>query len=451
MKRTQFMTMVFWWWVILGIPALSFAALDDPLTTIELDTPVHFLAPDGSNVLIEAGTYAVEPAEEWIRVMSGERRDAVLIESRKGTHELELPETLVLSVTGTEDEGQDLHHLIVLLQNGESLEATGTYSGIRPRGFFDQAVNNVKKKANQAHKKAQSTAKKTVSQANSTAQQAQQQTQQAVSSAKQGIQNSRNAALQAKQDVEKAAKRMTTIAKFPSSMAQPLTGKSNQWSWWSQIAIANASKEAEDWLRQVYIDRSKCKVMSTTAIGTAGVLKSRYAFQDKIRKGLQAAGAPDAVSRGWDKGFKDAWENWATSVMIPGLPWYPAFTAFPGPQAPPTPNVPTPLSTLPSAGAQGMTPPALAKKVESSMGVAANTQEAKNAVKRFATDLGGRFVMCLGNCILINVMGSGPIPTFAPPMIPVGPVVNGSCSGGVIPTIMGFNQPVPSLKDPGSR
>ena len=37
----------------------------DPFTTIELNTSMHFLAPDGSHLLIVAGTYAVELAEEW--------------------------------------------------------------------------------------------------------------------------------------------------------------------------------------------------------------------------------------------------------------------------------------------------------------------------------------------------------------------------------------------------
>ena len=128
------------------------------------------MAPDGSDLVVKAGTYGIEPAEEWIRLMSGERHDAVLIEANKGTHELELPEPLALSVSGTDDDSQDLHHIILLLPNGESLESTGTFSGIRQRGFFNNAVNNVKKKAKQAHKKAKSTAKKAASQAKSSAQ-----------------------------------------------------------------------------------------------------------------------------------------------------------------------------------------------------------------------------------------------------------------------------------------
>ena len=71
MKNFKVLITLFVMLALLSIGVPSQAALVDPLTTIELDTPVHFLAPDGSDLLIEAGTYAVEPAEEWIRVMSG--------------------------------------------------------------------------------------------------------------------------------------------------------------------------------------------------------------------------------------------------------------------------------------------------------------------------------------------------------------------------------------------
>ncbi len=167
----------------------SRATIADPLMMIEIDMPIHFIGPDGSPMVAPSGIYTVEAAEEWLRLVPGERHNAILIEARKGTHELDLTDTLALSVTGTEDDNNDLHHIILLLPNGKSLEATGTYSGIRPRGFFDKAVNKIKKKAKKAHKKAKSSTKKAISKAKSTTQkattQAQQQTQKAASQAKQ--------------------------------------------------------------------------------------------------------------------------------------------------------------------------------------------------------------------------------------------------------------------------
>ncbi len=443
MKKFKFFSTILVTFALFSTTGNSAASLRDPLTTIKLDTPVHFLAPDGSDLVVKAGTYGIEPAEEWIRLMSGERHDAILIEANKGTHELELPEPLALSVSGTDDDSQDLHHIILLLPNGESLESTGTFSGIRQRGFFKNAVNNVKKKAKQAHKKAKSTAKKAASQAKSSAQkatkQAQQHTQRAASSAKQGLQNSRKAALEVKKAVEKKTRQVVSNVKSGIQKArQTVTGGSGKWTLWSQTAIAAARTEATSWLIQAYIDRNFCKVMAVSAIGTPGVLKSRYSFQGKIAKALKAAGASQTVAEGWDQAFKETWDLWAKNVIIPGLPMYPAFTAFPGAQAPPMPNVPFPLSSMPSAGTKAMTPPLLAKKVLSRLGVPSSDKEAKIAVQGFATDIGGRHATCLGGCQLMNVMGSGPVPSFAPPFVPVGPVIGGSCAGGQIPTPIGY-------------
>ena len=124
MKHFKVLSILFVMLAFLSIGVPSPAALVDPLTTIELDTPVHFLTPDGSTVLIEAGTYAVEPAEEWIRVMSGERHDALLIEARKGTHEMELEQVMAMSVPGETEDEKDNHYVMLLLPGGQSLEAT---------------------------------------------------------------------------------------------------------------------------------------------------------------------------------------------------------------------------------------------------------------------------------------------------------------------------------------
>ena len=234
MKNLKWILGVLLTLVILGAVLKSHAAITDPLTTIELDKPVHFLAPDGSDVRMDAGTYAIEPAEEWIRLMSGERHDAVLIEAKKGSHELEIEHTMAVSIPGNSEGQEDHHYVMLLLPGGQSLDATGTYSGIRERGFFKKSFNNVKKKANRAYKKARSTAKKTVSKAKSTVNKAKKRVQQSakkgVDQAKKGVQNirkgtqkaakkagsavkkgyrtARNAALHAKRQVEKAARKV---------------------------------------------------------------------------------------------------------------------------------------------------------------------------------------------------------------------------------------------------
>jgi hypothetical protein len=221
------------------------AALSDPLTTIELDTPVHFLAPDGSDLVVEAGTYAIEPAEEWIRLMSGERHDALLIEAKQGSHELAIEDTLALSIPGTAGGQADNHYVMLLLPGGQSLESTGTYSGIRPRGLFDDAVkaaNKAKRDTNRAYRQARSTVKKTqksvkkgMSRAQKEAQKiqkdaqragrqaaaraqkiqkdAQRRQRQAAANVEKNMRAAQRAAYQAKRQVERAAKKMADDAR----------------------------------------------------------------------------------------------------------------------------------------------------------------------------------------------------------------------------------------------
>ncbi|MCA9471573.1 MAG: hypothetical protein MRJ96_08300 [Nitrospirales bacterium] len=118
--------------IILGIALKSHAESTNALNTIELEVPIHFLTPDGSDLRIGAGEYVVEPAQDWIRIIPshGLAMDAYLLEAHVGRHQESLKTPLALSVTGIEP---DSHHLVLLLPDGKSFEATGSYSGIRSR------------------------------------------------------------------------------------------------------------------------------------------------------------------------------------------------------------------------------------------------------------------------------------------------------------------------------
>ena len=102
-------------------------------TPVTLEQPVHFTTAEGSDVVLEAGDYGVEPTEEWIRIIpsGGNPVDTLLLEAQAGTHEESLKAPLALSATG---EQPDTHHLALLLPDGKRLEAIGSYSGIRSRG-----------------------------------------------------------------------------------------------------------------------------------------------------------------------------------------------------------------------------------------------------------------------------------------------------------------------------
>ncbi len=123
-------------------------------------------------------------------------------------------------------------------------------------------------------------------------------------------------------------------------------------------------------------------------------------------------------------GLGKQWKKWQGQVMVPGLPWYPAFAAFPGPQAPPMPNVPMPLITCPSAMMSELTPGPLKKAMVDSLGDkdALHHEELFDAI---ATGFSMAFLTWVCSQMVMVVLGKGPVPTFAPPYVPVGPVIGG--------------------------
>ena len=132
MRKTNNMIIVtmagaFMAWCLSGIP---WAFAD---TTVTLERPVHFTNAEGSDVVLNAGEYAIEPTEEWLRVtpVEGQARDSLLLEATTGDHEESLTAPLALSA---KSEQPDTHHVALLLPDGKRLEAIGSYSGVRSKG-----------------------------------------------------------------------------------------------------------------------------------------------------------------------------------------------------------------------------------------------------------------------------------------------------------------------------
>ena len=174
------------------------------------------------------------------------------------------------------------------------------------------------------------------------------------------------------------------------------------------------------------------QVMAVCAIGAPGCLDGPE-LESLIKNAPSCAAMQgnmqkhrDAVAKGVSKCFKD----WQDKVMVPGLPWYPAFAAFPSPTAPPMPNVPMPLIACPSAMMTKIIMPSdMAKAMDDALD---GGMKDKDKTKQYealhdaiATVLSLAFLMWLPMQQVMLVMGKGPIPSFAPPFVPVGPVVGG--------------------------
>ncbi len=196
--------------------------------------------------------------------------------------------------------------------------------------------------------------------------------------------------------------------------------------------VLDAVKFSHDmWKLQAKI--KDLKVMALAAIGTPGCLDGPE-LESNIKNAPSVAKYTDdnakkhveAVAKGVSTKFKE----WQDKVMVPGLPWYPAFVAFPGPMAPPMPNVPMPLIVCPSAKLPSITVPDELKGAmvdEHDQGLKDEDPDKfhETLYEAIGTVLSLGFLIWMASQNAMLVLGKGPIPTFAPPYVPVGPVVNG--------------------------
>ncbi len=166
------------------------------------------------------------------------------------------------------------------------------------------------------------------------------------------------------------------------------------------------------------------QVMAVSAIGAPGCLSGPDIKPLILMSAPKATPQELKYSKAVATAVAKCWKNWQDNVAVPGLPWYPAFAAFPGPMAPPMPNVPVPLIACPSAMQTEMTAPRLKQEMIDALGDS-DALHHKELFDAIAQGLAASFLAWLPQQQISLVMGKGPIPTFAPPFVPVGPVVGG--------------------------
>ncbi len=193
-------------------------------------------------------------------------------------------------------------------------------------------------------------------------------------------------------------------------------------------ALSTIKQAVDMWRLQAKI--KDLKIMAVSGIGAPGCLdgpelKDMVPFKTWIETESNAKAYVKAVAEGVSK----CWKEWQGKVTCPGLPMWPAFAAFPLAMAPPMPNVPFPLMLWPSAMMAKMTQPQLkSAMVDALDGGVKDEDSDKQHVAIFDTiafAVGLQFPLWLLSQQVMMVMGKGPVPTYAPPYVPVGPVVGG--------------------------
>jgi hypothetical protein len=137
-------------------------------------------------------------------------------------------------------------------------------------------------------------------------------------------------------------------------------------------------------------------------------------------QGLWGYAAP--YTRAIADGLASSWREWEQSVRVPGLPWYPAFAAVPAPQAAPVPNIPTPMTSL-TWSSSALSPDAIRANISRKLSQTGpySDELITAVVDGFSKAITGWF----STQLVTGVLGKGGIPAYAPPYVPVGPVVMG--------------------------
>ena len=197
---------------------------------------------------------------------------------------------------------------------------------------------------------------------------------------------------------------------------------------WSSIAKAaqDAFRDAvNDWIGRARIQGGQ--VRGPAAILTPGSLASDVNIEASVMQKLINARVPPDVARTLGHELAAAWNGWASGfqAQIPGA--YPSFAAFPGAKAPPTPTGPISLGQGGSAGEVALKAPVLAGKLASALRMHAGKVRGSpdSAMKGLADWIDASFQEWKGLTKLVGVQGRGNAPTFAPPYVPVAPVVGG--------------------------
>jgi hypothetical protein len=182
-----------------------------------------------------------------------------------------------------------------------------------------------------------------------------------------------------------------------------------------------------DWIGKARIRGGQ--VNGPNAMLTPGSLGSDVNLEATVLQKLTLAKTPPEIARVMAKELAVAWNGWAAGfqMQLPGA--YPTFAAFPGPVAPPTPAArPMPVAASVSAGEVGLKATVLSLRLTQAFKPYTTkvTGVPDQALKSLTVWIETSFSEWKNLAMLTGVTGSGPVPTFAPPYVPVGPVIHGA-------------------------
>ncbi|MDH5324153.1 MAG: hypothetical protein OEZ68_14180 [Gammaproteobacteria bacterium] len=191
--------------------------------------------------------------------------------------------------------------------------------------------------------------------------------------------------------------------------------------------LVNAVKYGVDsWRLQAHF--ANIQIMGQTAIGVPGCLQGPD-LKPWITQApgiYNSSGMFKTLANAVADAVSASFKQWQDTVTVPGLPWYPMFVAVAAPFAPPTPNIPMPLIVCVSQNFSKLASPStLESAIYAKLPAEFKIAEMNLFIYNLAVHLMNYFVSWMSSQNVMMVMGMGPVPTFNPPYVPVGSVLNG--------------------------
>jgi len=199
------------------------------------------------------------------------------------------------------------------------------------------------------------------------------------------------------------------------------------WNAVAQLSVEAFRTSVNEWISQAKVQGGK--VSGSAAVLPAGSLTSDVDIEKRILTILSASRVPAEVSASVATALAGAWHDWAAGfqMQIPGA--YPTLAAVPARSAPPTKASISPvLSEGTSAGEPSLSAPILAKRLIVALrtrGSKVSGASSDQAMQNIATWVDASFTRWKSAVRLTSLVGAGPVPTYAPPYVPVGPVTQG--------------------------
>jgi hypothetical protein len=197
------------------------------------------------------------------------------------------------------------------------------------------------------------------------------------------------------------------------------------------VAITKATRAAfgqsvNDWIIASYVEGGW--VRGPNAGLTPGSLKSSVDVEQRLMHALAASRVPASIAQAISRELGSAWRAWADGFQLNLAGAYPKLAAVPGPTAPPTPaSGAFPIASGTSAGEHRLSAATLSPRLSSALRASAgrNIGGLDSAIMELSSWVEGSFRDWKVTAQVVGVMGKGPVPSFAPPYVPVGPVVMG--------------------------